>query len=98
MLNSQRRHDVVAERLGRSDAAVPGDDSIVLVDQDGVVKPKALNRACNLLNLLSRMSARVAIVRPQINYSDVFDSPLLEEPRCVALQLGPSRPAHMPQP
>ena len=43
MLNTQRRHDVVAERLGRGDAAVPGDDPIVLVDQDGVVKPKTLN-------------------------------------------------------
>ena len=45
---------------------MPGDDPIVLVDQDGVVKPKALNRARNLLNLLSRMGAGVPRVGQNI--------------------------------
>jgi hypothetical protein len=44
---------------------MPGDDLVVVIDQNGVVEAETLDAACDLLNLLGRVSAGVARVRSQ---------------------------------
>ena len=55
-----------AEQLCCLDAAVAGDDDVVLVDEDGVVEAERRDAVGDLADLPARMRARVARVGLQI--------------------------------
>jgi hypothetical protein len=60
-LDAQAGHPREAEYLGGFDAAVAGKNGVVGIDEDGVREAKALDRRCDLANLLFRVSARVPL-------------------------------------
>jgi hypothetical protein len=62
ILKSDRRNLGHSEKLGCSDSAVAGNDSVVAIDQDRVDKAEDANALGNLLGLPICVSARVASI------------------------------------
>ena len=65
MGQAKRRNALHPEKLGSLDPAMPGDDLVVIADQDRVGEAELLDAVGDLPDLLLGMGAGVSRVRPQ---------------------------------
>jgi ABC-type branched-subunit amino acid transport system ATPase component len=67
------RHGLQTQQLCCLDAPMPGNDLVIVVDQNGIVEAETLDTPSNLLDLLRRVRAGVARVRSQRVGRPVFE-------------------------
>ena len=70
---THRRNLVEANGFGSFDPAVPGDDPVGVIDQHGVGKAKATDRAGDLADLLLRMGPGIGCARLERAHGLVVD-------------------------
>jgi hypothetical protein len=59
------RHSLQIQQLCRLNAAMSGNDLIIVIDQHGVVEAKTLYTSRDLLDLLGRVGTGIAGIRSQ---------------------------------
>jgi hypothetical protein len=67
------RHSLQIQQLCRLNAAMSGNDLIIVIDQHGVVEAKTLYTSRDLLDLLGRVGTGIAKIGPQRMGRPVFE-------------------------